>query len=567
MRQLHMPSRKFLLVTAIALATAGCTSGAVSHGGKPASSAHRGGTMLLLAPMSPGSADPAVNYGTLWAQLNITNDGLVAFRKVAGSAGNQIVADLATSIPAPTDGGRTWAFHVRHGIRYSNGMTLKPSDFTNVFERMFKLRGPTSGTFYSGIVGAQACLKAPATCNLSAGVAADDAAGTVTFHLTQPDPEFLDQLALPFAFAVPPNSPNHDVGLSPLPGTGPYTFSKYTNQTVNLVRNPYFRVWSSAAQPAGYPNAIDMSTIVPLEAEVTEVENGQADGIIGAPSLPADRLNEISTRYASQVHIDTATAIFYAALNTRVAPFNNLQARLAVNFATDRNALIKAFGGPKLAVPSCQMLPPGFPGYSQYCPYTANPAPGGHGPWTAPDMTKAKQLIAQSHTKGDAVTVVTPSVPQAVTMSQYLVDLLNQLGYKASLRTLAFPVFDRTVKDSRYKVQVNVQAWYQDYPAASDFLNVLTGCPAFIPNSGSNANVAEFCDPKIQSAINHARSVQMTNPGAANALWASIDKAVTDQAPEVVLFNPKTITFVSKRFHNFVYNPQWQVLIDQAWLQ
>ena len=73
------------------------------------------------------------------------------------------------------------------------------------------------------------------------------------------------------------------------------------------------------------------------------------------------------------MHVTPLTAFWYAPMNTNLPPFNNLKARQAVNYAIDRNAAVKIFGGPKLASPSCQVLPPGFPGHKDYCPYTKNP--------------------------------------------------------------------------------------------------------------------------------------------------------------------------------------------------
>src|SRR5215831_20408627 len=114
---------------------------------------------------------------------------------------------------------------------------------------------------------------------------------------------------------------------------------------------------------------------------------------------PADRLNEMSTKYANQVYVNPLTAVLYFAMNVRIPPFNNLKARQAVNYATDRNALVKIYGGPKLAAPTCQVLPPGFPGYKPYCPYTKNPGRT----WSAPDLAKAKRLVKESGTAGQTV--------------------------------------------------------------------------------------------------------------------------------------------------------------------
>ena len=128
---------------------------------------------------------------------------------------------------------------------------MKPSDFVTTFERQFTVPGPTS--FYSGIVGASACK--PSHCDLSKGVVADDSAYTLTIHLTAPDPEFLDQLALPFAYVVPANTSKKLTGNNVPPGTGPYMWKSYNpNKEAVLVRNPYFKVWNADAQPAGYPD-------------------------------------------------------------------------------------------------------------------------------------------------------------------------------------------------------------------------------------------------------------------------------------------------------------------------
>ncbi len=562
---LHLRTGIRVLASAIivvAVCTARGSTGEATAGG------HQGGTMIVLTVSNPGTVDPAINYGTGWYELVITNDGLTAYRKAAGAAGTQLVPDLATQLPTVTDGGLTYTFQVRRNIRYSNGTVLKPSDFRHVFERMFKVQGPTTGPFYSSIVGGSACLAKPATCTFAKGIVANDATYTLTFHLTQPDAEFLDQLALPFASAVPPSAPNKDVGTNALPGTGPYMWAGYTpNGQIKLVRNPYFKVWSDAAQPAGYPDVIVVKFGVPLESEITEVENGQADWVASTTGLPPDRLNEISTKYPAQTHVNLATAIYYMALNTHVPPFNNLSARQAINYATDHNALVKIMGGPNVAVPSCQILPPNFPGYVQYCPYTAHPAPGGHGPWTAPDLAKALRLVAASGTKGEHVTIVNPTTPIGRSTGLYFESLLNKLGYKATLKLLAPAVQDPYAKDSRHQVQISFSVWYQDYQAASDFLSVLTGCGSFQPGSGSQPNISEFCDPRIQALMNRALRLEATDRATANVLWTQVDKEVTDQAPMVMMFNPTIIDFVSRRVGHYEFNPQWAFLPDQAWVQ
>jgi len=560
------PRMVFLLVAALGLTAvlAGCGGSSKSSNSttNSTSAGAAGGTFVSVAKGAPsGSPDPQINY-TLqeWQLLIFSHDGLVAFKRVGGTEGTKLVPDLATSIPKPTDGGKTYTFTIRKGIKFSNGKELKPSDVKYTFERLFKIgQSPNAGSWYNVIVGGDACVKTPATCNLDKGIVVDDANNTVTFHLTRGDPEFLDKLGVPFGFILPTGTPNKEVQIPP-PGTGPYKWVEYNpNKEMKLVRNPYFKVWSKDAQPAGNPDVIVQKFGLSGEAQVTQVENGQADWMFDTP--PADRLSEMSTKYASQVFVNPLTAVYYFAFNVRVPPFNNLKARQGVNFATDRNALVKIYGGPKLAVPTCQILPPSFPGYKAYCPYTKNP---GSGKWTAPDMAKAQQLINASGTKGAVVKVNTDTTDVNKAFGLYFVGLLNKLGYKAQLQALSPDIQYPYCQNSKNKIQFCYSSWYQDYPAASDFLNVLLGCDSFVPNSNASPNIAEFCNKPIQGQMNAALQQGITDPTGANTKWEAVYKAVTDQAPWVSMFNPKYVNFVSKRVKGFQFSPQWYFLIDQA---
>src|SRR4051812_4090118 len=182
------------LVTAAAVA-AGSAGG---HG----MAGHRGGTLKLLARAAGGTIDPHVNYTLQYWQLyQATYDGLLAFTKAGGDAAFDVVPDLATAIPKPTDGGRTWKFTLRKGIKFSNGQPVTPADVVASFQRIFKASSPTAGSFYNVIVGADKCLKAAATCTLKGGIEAKG--NTITFHLTRGDAEFPYKLAVPHASILP----------------------------------------------------------------------------------------------------------------------------------------------------------------------------------------------------------------------------------------------------------------------------------------------------------------------------------------------------------------------------
>jgi peptide/nickel transport system substrate-binding protein len=528
-----------------------------------ASTAHQGGTLKLLAKSAGGTLDPQVNY-TLqyWQIYQATYDGLLAFKKAGGDGAFTVVPDLAQNVPTPTNGGKTWVFKLRKGIKFSDGKPVTVNDVVASFQRIFKVKSPTSGGFYAGIVGAQACLKKAAGCTLKGGVTGNAKNNTVTINLVAPDPEFKYKLAVPHASIVPASSPPRDAGTKPIPTTGPYYFASYNpNKQLVMKRNPYFKEWSKDAQPAGYPDQINYSFGLTVEAQITAIQNGQADWTLEAP--PADRLNELGTKYASQTHVNTLTAFWYAPMNVNLAPFNNLKARQAVNYAIDRNALVKLFGGPKLAQPSCQVLPPGFPGYAPYCPYTKNPGKT----WSAPDLAKAKQLVQQSGTKGAKVAVLSSDDEVNKSVGVYLQSVLNQIGYKATVKPISNNIFFTYVQNTKNKVQINVQQWYQDYPAASDFLNILFGCDSFHPGSDSSINIAGFCDKKIDKQMKHALKTALEDEAAANKEWTKIDKEVTDKAPMATLFTPKHIDFVSKRVGNYTFSKQFYWLVSQSWVQ
>jgi peptide/nickel transport system substrate-binding protein len=553
-----------------------CSSGSSSSSGAPASSAagttasaaasasaRPGGTFTILANSAFGQADPAQNY-TLeeWQLLIMTHDGLTGFAHVGGVAGTKIVPDLAVSLPTPTNGGKTYTFQIRRGIKFSDGETLKPSDFATTFERQFTVPGPTS--FYSDIVGASAC--SAKKCDLSKGVVANDSAYTLTLNFTAPDPEIFDQLALPFAFAVPSGTSMKMTGNVVPPGTGPYMWKSYNpNTEAVLVRNPYFKVWSAAAQPAGNPNEIIEKYGLQVSQEVTEVENGQANEVWDGDQIPSDRLAELnSPKYASQVHVNTLTADWYFALNTSQAPFNNVYARQAINYASNRAAYVKIAGGPSLAVPTCQILPPNFPAYSSYCPYTAGSSTTA---WSGPDLAKAKQLVAKSGTKGMKVVVNGTNDEVGKSLVQQMIADLDAIGYNAVPQLLTMSVQYPYIQNSSNSSKWNVawSAWYQDYPAPSDFLNVLLGCGTIHPNSDASPNIAEYCSKSIQSQITQAESLGQST--AANTIWTKVDHELTDAAPWVDLYNPKQIDFLSSDVAGYEWNPQWYILIDQLWLK
>jgi YVTN family beta-propeller protein len=517
--------------------------------------AHRGDTLRLAGRPSSfvGSID-TVNFGVAPTTI-VTNDGLVGFRRVGGVDGSQLVPDLAVAVPAPTEGGRAYTFRVRSGIRYSDGRLVQPEDFRRALERAIVIaRDPG---YYVAIAGASACAMRPARCDLARGISTDDRTRTVTFHLRGPDPDFLYKLALPYAFAVPADAPMHDVGTHPLPATGPYMVASFKpGDRMVLVRNPKFREWSKAAQPAGYPDRIVITPVASAREEVRAVERGKTD--LPLEGVPAELEHEVETQYASQVRSNPLHGTTYLFLNTKVPPFDDVRVRRAVNYVADRAGAVLASFRATGDGPTCQILPPDFPGFQRYCPYTLHPGPSGR--WTAPDLARARRLVTSSGTRGAAVTIWVPDNHRGE--AAFSAALLRSLGYRTHIKRVDNDTYydpEKGVMNPQRHVQAGLLSWFADYPAASNYIDTLFSC--------STPNPSQFCDRGIESQMLRAKALQTTDTYLANRLWAQIDQNIVDLAPVVPLNTLKQVDIVSPRVGNYQYNPQWGVLLGQLWVR
>lgn len=520
-------------------------------GMRPSGDLHRGGTLTLLG-FRP-SIDPAFNQQNYPPPqfTTLAADTLVTFEHTAGPDGLNLVPDLALSLPVPTDGGTTYVFRLRAGIRYSDGRPLRASDVRRGFERLFRVGSPGVGT-YAGVIGGARCARQARSCDLSHGIVADDAARTLVFHLAAPDPTFLSKLTLGYAVPVPPGTPLHETGSRPIPGTGPYRIVRSTSRETRFVRNPYFHEWSHAAQPDGYPDAILWRYDLSPTAQARAVRQGRADWMF--ETIPSKDREEIQIHEPSQLHVNPVMGTEFMQIDTRASPFDDVRVRQALNYAVDRDRVVRLYGGPLLATPTCQVLPPGLSGYRRYCPYSAHPRHSGK--WTGPDLSRARRLVAASGTSGARITVWAESTGFHNSLPRYVADVLRTLGYRAQVRQVP----DGESPFAEAKAQIRAATWFGGELGPAQFLQDWFAC------AGGEGN-GWFCDPQLDRLMGRASLVEAADPRRAAADWADIDRRAVDAAGWVPLVTPREVEFVSSRVRNYQFNPIWTVLPDQIWLR
>jgi peptide/nickel transport system substrate-binding protein len=469
-------------------------------------------------------------------------DGLVALGQAPGAAGDAVVPDLAVGLPAPGDGGLSYTFRLRRGVRWSTGATVTGRDIRRGIERAV-----ASGAVPDlAIVGADRCT--PRACDLTAGVAVDDAAGTVTIRLSKPDPEFLDDLA--GTVAVPVSTPLAQV-TRPLPTTGPYTVERYRPKaSLVLVRNPYFHEWSHAAQPAGFPDRM-VFTIDPTGRE--DPDQATISRFDWLDVIAAD-LTALRSRFGDRLQITPDLDERYLFLNTSVPPFNSLAARRAVSYAVDRVAVKAGWSDPSTV--ACQVLPPTVPGYRPYCPYTLRP--DASGTWRAPDLATGQRLVQQSGTAGAPVTVW--SMQSEALAMQPVVAAMKDIGYRATLKAVPYSSYFHELY-RHPEAQAGMVAFPASYPSPSQFAGVST-CALI----RTGQNFARFCDPSVDARIADALALEAQFPQQAGDAWAKVDRALTDAVPLVPLLIDGGAVLLSPRVRHYEVDFSGPIF-DQLWVR
>jgi YVTN family beta-propeller protein len=532
---------------------------------------HRGGTLEVSSELPAlVSLDPAVVYDIEgWRILTITNDGLLAYKKVGGPDGATLVPDLASALPDVSADGLTYRFPLRDGMRYSTGEPVRPEDFRRAIERSLVL-SPAAGLL-SAIEGADACTpEDPEACDLSDSIVVDDEA--VTFHLAVPDPDLPFKLAMPFTFPVPAETPAEDQRRDALPATGPYMVGEASSNNIELVRNREFEEWSAAAQPDGFVDSISWRFKQGLARAFDQLEAGELDVMIEPPS-PQD-LAALRSTHPEQVLGWPGAFTLFVGFDVVKPPFDDERVRQALNYAIDRDRIVDLLGGSTTQRSTCQILPPNFQGYRPFCPYTLEPESG---VWSAPDLDRARALIEEAGVAGEPVTVSVADdtgLPSgAVDVMEHVTDVLEELGLEPTLEMQHSRAYFASIyppaggepgtpAGTPRHPNVYMSGWVADYPGAGNFID-----PQFACGERGFGNPSGWCDEALDRQIDEALLLYTTDPGAANRAWTEIEHGLVEDAAMAPVTNPVTTHAVSARVENVQVHPQWGLLLSRLWVQ
>jgi peptide/nickel transport system substrate-binding protein len=519
----------------LSLVTTSALGGGAGSGS--ASTQRSGGKATILMPAGdPDHLDPQ-----LWYTLVSWNIGfqicttLVTLPDKGGEAGKVVVGGLA-DMPKVSNGGRTYAFKLRPGIRFSNGKPITPADIKWTFVRMLtpSLASPGAG-FFGDILGADKVIAGKST-SLPGIVTSGN---TVTFKLAKPSGSFLYRITMRFTCPVPNGTPPKAIENGSLPSSGPYMIKKYTpNRDLDLVKNPNYNAASLGKR--GLLDEIDLPIGVDPQQASLKIRSGSAD--LWLDKLPpADATQALhDPTLKGRVFSNPYAAVEYLWLNNDVAPFDNVKVRQAVNYAVDRLQMLRVWGGPSQGATTDQILPPTMPLWHDYHAYP-----------NSPDLAKAKALMKASGVKTPVTVVVRVrnDAPGFRELAQVLQQDLQPIGINVDIKSAADSVNNSIIDNRKNHIAAGINEWSQDYPDPEDFVNVLLDPrrPDF-PQARSRFAAADAIP-----IFNHLDT--LTGTARLRAYQAADEAIMRRWAPWAPLINPIEVDIISSRITGFVYQP------------
>ncbi len=320
-----------------------------------AQQAVRGGTLTFATGADPDNLDPQNTQSNPGEQVNrMMHENLVRF-----SAKMQLEPALAESWVASKDG-LAWTFKLRKGVKFHDGTSFDAKAVKYFFDRVLGDEKPFKASLYTPVVQGAEVI--------------DDS--TVRVILKQPFGAFLFIMAHSAGAIVSPAAHQKwgkDLALHPV-GTGPFKF-------VEWVKGDHVTMERHDGYWGGAPNLdrVVVKTVREDQARVLMLESGDADLIVNIPTEEIPRLRK-DARFTIESS-PTARALFIA-INVKKKPFDDVRVRQALNYAVNRDAIVKELFQNNAQVIASHVSPLQN-GYAQLSGYAYDPK-------------KAKELLAQA---------------------------------------------------------------------------------------------------------------------------------------------------------------------------
>jgi peptide/nickel transport system substrate-binding protein len=396
------------------LAAAGCSDDA-----EPRVDAGAGGSIVIAEATAPGSLDPALvatPVARRAAWLAYTPP--LTYRRAEGEEGTELVPGLAEELPETSDDGRSYSFRLRPGLRYSNGMVVRASDFERAVARSLRL-SPHGVELWGDVVGARAYARGEGDSTDIRGIAANDRSGRVRIELESADRLFRYSLASLAAAPVPRGTPLRHLSENPPPGVGPYRVAQVRRGgDVVLERR---RDWRLPGIPAGNAQEIVTRTIAAPADRVGAVIDGRADLVEG--ESPVRMLPDIRSSYKMRYSEYATLSTLHVSIDPSRAPFRNGDVRRALAYALDARVLAQLHDG--FMQPTCNMLPPAIAGHQ-----ALDPCPYGERDGDA-DLVEASQLVEGAGATGANVRIADARDRRGQRLARYLATTLRKIGLAA----------------------------------------------------------------------------------------------------------------------------------------
>jgi peptide/nickel transport system substrate-binding protein len=355
------------LVVALPLALTGCGSSS-SSGSGPGSSGSVP-TLSIAIPTEPASMDVMREIASpLTEQIAPNVVQSLAVLDLSKPGDKQVQPSLATSWKE--DNPKQWTVKIRSGVKFSNGETMTAKDVVASVEYGIQ---SAAASYYQGYYPTVASAK-------------EVNSTTVTFKMNTPDPDFPRRLA--YIEVMPADTLDPTTMKTHFVGSGPYELSAWNRgQNIILKPNPNY----SGPDTAAYSTVTFL--IRPDEGvRASAVSSGEADLATGMQVTDKSRVPQLISGPGMEV---AGYVLNDANQKAGGSVMADVRVRQAVNYAIDRNAIIKSIYGGQAQLPKCQWNPTSFsgtdPNLSDY-PY---------------DPTKAKQLIDAAGAQGKTVQITT----------------------------------------------------------------------------------------------------------------------------------------------------------------